>query len=258
MLIGAMNDPGGDLFEQIHWFGEAGLEFLDLTLEPPGAPSWSVDASGICAALQQHRLAVVGHTAPYLPVASPIEELRKAAIVELRRCIHVFQAVGAKWMNVHPNLAPMYNRSESIGRMLETLAELLRAARNCGVGVMIENAPGQFNTADEVGEVLSALPELGLHLDVGHTNLMTPVNTVQEILAAHGSRVKHVHFHDNKGGLMDLHLPLGAGSIDLRETIRALKGSHYDGTVTLEVFTSDRSYLLYSRDVLRRLWNTTT
>jgi sugar phosphate isomerase/epimerase len=256
MLIGAMNDPSRDLLEQIRWMGENGLEFLDLTLEPPGAPSWSVDGPAVLAALKKYKLRVVGLTAPYLPLASPIEKLRQAAILELRRCVGFFRAVGAPWMNVHPSLAPARSRQFAVGRMIESLQEILCSAREQEIGVMIENAPGQFNTALELAELLDPLPELGLHLDVGHTNLMTPVNTVKEVLAAHAPRVRHVHCHDNKGGNLDLHLPLGVGNIDLRETVRALKASHYDGTITLEVFSPDKSYLLHSRDILRRLWDT--
>src|SRR6266545_4782161 len=80
MLIGAMNNPALDLLEQIHWIGRSELEFLDLTLEAPGAASWRIDTSAVREALRQYNLEVVGHTAPYLPIASAIEELRRAAI----------------------------------------------------------------------------------------------------------------------------------------------------------------------------------
>jgi sugar phosphate isomerase/epimerase len=63
-----------------------------------------------------------------------------------------------------------------------------------------------------------------------------------------------VHLHDNKGGGADLHLPLGAGTMDWRSHIRALKASGYDETITLEVFSEDRHYLEYSRDLLREAW----
>jgi hypothetical protein len=36
-----------------------------------------------------------------------------------------------------------------------------------------------------------------------------------------------------------------------------LKRAGYDGTITLEVFTPDKHYLTYSRDVLRKLWDET-
>jgi sugar phosphate isomerase/epimerase len=120
---------------------------------------------------------------------------------------------------------------------------------------MIENLPGDYNTAPQLGELLDPVPELGLHLDIGHANLRVPQNTTEEILAAYGSRLRHVHLHDNRGGNDDLHLPLGAGNVDFQRAIRALKKCGYDGTITLEVFTPDRRYLEYSRDLLRQRWD---
>lgn len=235
--------------------GAAGLDFIDLTLEPPGAASWRLDISAVRAALERHSLRVVGHTAPYLPVASPMDALRTAAIEEFRRCLQVFHAVGASWMNIHPGTAQMHDWRYSINRNIESLRELIADAQGCGMGVMVENMPGHFNTASEMGELLEPLPELGLHLDIGHTNLMTPCNTEGEILSAYAGRLKHVHFHDNRGGNLDLHLALGAGNINIRESVRLLKQSGYDGTITLEVFATDTNHLLYSRDVLRKLWD---
>ena len=119
---------------------------------------------------------------------------------------------------------------------------------------MIENLPGEFNNAAQLGQLLGPLPELGLHLDIGHANLQVPANTMPEILAAWGSRLRHVHLHDNRGGNADLHLPLGAGNVEVEAAIRALQDCGYDSTITLEVFTPDRHHLAYSRDVLAALW----
>src|SRR5690348_10907618 len=128
-------------------------------------------------------------------------------------------------------------------------------ARRLGVGLMIENLPGDYNSAPQFGELLDTLPELGLPPDFGHSNLMVPLNTSEMILAAYGTRLRHVHLHDSRGGTADLHLPLGAGNVDLRGTLGALKRCGYDGTITLEVFTPDRHYLAYSRDILRQIWD---
>src|SRR5438105_5330102 len=119
---------------------------------------------------------------------------------------------------------------------------------------MIENLPGSFNTVRQLGELLEPVPELGLHLDIGHANLLVDYNTTGELLAAYGTRLHHVHLHDNKGGSADLHLPLGAGTLDTAQHVRSLQAIRYDGTITLEVFTPDRRHLTYSRDVLRKLW----
>jgi sugar phosphate isomerase/epimerase len=256
MIIGAMNHPANDVVAEIEWMAAMGLEFIDLTLEPPAAASWRVDVKAVRRTLADHGMTAVGHTAFYLPMASAFESVRCACVHELRRCLGVFAELGVKWMNLHPDRhTPMHDRRFYIGRNLETFHELQQDAVRCGVGLMIENLPGCYNTARELGELLDPMPELGLHLDIGHANLMVPGNTAVEILAAYGNRVRHVHLHDNRGGHEDLHLPLGAGNLNLPREIGALKGCGYDGTITLEVFTPDRHFLAYSRDVLRRVWD---
>jgi sugar phosphate isomerase/epimerase len=255
VLIGAMNHPERDVLDEIAWMAEARMEFIDLTLEPPGSASWEVDSTAIRARLESCGMGVVGHTAWYLPMASAIPEIRAGAVAELKRCLERFGEIGAKWMNLHPDRhTPWHPRQFYIDRNLDTIRELLPYAKKCGVGLMIENLPGDYNSAVQLGDLLDQVPDLGLHLDIGHANLQVPQNTTREILEAHGRRLRHVHMHDNKGGHADLHLPLGTGTVDLRESVRALKRCRYDGTITLEVFSPDRHYLEYSRDLLRRTW----
>lgn len=256
MLIGTMNHPERDIVQEIEWMADLGMEFLDLTLEPPAANSASVDMTPIRAALQRHRMPVVGHTAWYLPMASAIEEVRLGAVAELRRCMYKFAEVGARWMNIHPDRhTPWHQRSFFIERNIQSLRELLPHVAKTGVGLMIENLPGDYNSAPQLGELLDPMPELGLHLDIGHANLQVPHNTTAEILAKYGDRLRHVHLHDNKGGNADLHLPLGVGNVDLEHTVCTLRDCGYDGTITLEVFTPDKHYLTYSRNRLREVWN---
>jgi sugar phosphate isomerase/epimerase len=249
-----MNHPANDVLLEIEWMAKLGMDFIDLTLEPPAAASWRVDPHAIRRALEHYNMDVVGHTAFYLPLASPIEEIRQAAVEELRRCLDAFRIVGARWMNIHPDRAPMHDRPFYIAKNVQSLRELLPHADRCGVGLMIENLPGEYNTAAQLGEILDQTPQVGLHLDIGHTNLMVPFNTAEEILAAYGDRLCHVHLHDNKGGSADLHMPLGSGNVDVPRAIRALQRCRYNDTITLEVFTPDKNHLVYSRDVLRRVW----
>lgn len=256
MLIGAMNHPAKDILSEIAWMAELKLEFIDLTLEPPGACAQSADLKAIRTLVERHGMQVVGHTAYYLPMASPFESLRKAAVSELRTCLHAFAQVGAKWMNVHPDRhAPFHPRSFYIEKNIESLRDLEEDCKALGMGLMIENLPGDFNDAHQLGELLEAMPDLGLHLDIGHANLLVPHNTTGEILKRWGHRLRHVHLHDNKGGHADLHMPLGTGTVDLASSIEALHRCGYDGTITLEVFTPDPHYFAYSRDRLRALWD---
>src|SRR3954463_10609827 len=183
MIIGAMNHPARDVIAEIEWIAGSGLGVGDLTLEPPCAASTMVNPEAIRAAIERHGLKVVGHTAFYLPLASAIEEIRRAAIEELKRCLEVFRRVGARWMNLHPDrFTPFHERSFYIQRNIESIRELLPVAQRAGIGLMIENLPGEFNSAAQLGELLDPLPELGLHLDIGHANLLVPSNTTEEIL----------------------------------------------------------------------------
>src|SRR6266516_7486110 len=143
MLIGTMNHPEHNVLDDISWMADLGMDFVDLTLEPPGAASWNIDTKAIGAALRRHRMQVVGHTAWYLPIASAVPEIRRGAVAELRRCLEKFAEIGAKWMNIHPDRhTPWHDRRFYIEGNIVSLEKLLRDAEKYGVGLMIENLPG--------------------------------------------------------------------------------------------------------------------
>src|SRR5690349_6750879 len=111
MQIGAMNHPGHEVLDEIEWMASMKFEFIDLTLEPPSARADCVDAGRVREALSRYHLGVVGHTAYYLPLGSPFESIRRATIEELKLCLKVFGALGARWMNLHPDRqAPLHDR----------------------------------------------------------------------------------------------------------------------------------------------------
>lgn len=258
MQIGAMNHPAREVHSELEWMSRMGLGYIDLTIEPPAASPDRIDAKALTAALEQYGMGIVGHTAFYAPIASGVERLRKAAVAELIHALEVFAQLGARWVNIHPDgHTHFYERAQNIERNLESLRELLDAGRRLGVGVMIENVPGQYNTADEMGSLLDPLPELGMLIDLGHCFLRVPKNTftAPAIIARYGDRIRHVHLHDNNGGDADLHLPLGAGHVPFKDVIRQLKATGYDGTITLEVFSADKRYFALSRDILRETWD---
>jgi sugar phosphate isomerase/epimerase len=256
MQIGAMNHPAASVAAEIAWMAELKLDFIDLTLEPPGAATWKVNVETLRSLLSEHGLGVVGHTAFYLPIASSFESLRKAAVDELKRAAEIFAKIGAKWMNIHPDgHAPFIDEATVVRRNIQSLVEISSFAKEVGVGIMLENVPGRFNSVAQLTPIFEAVPDLGLHLDIGHSNLAVEHNTAAELIRKFSSRLAHVHLHDNRGGHADLHLALGMGNLDVPLYIRELRESGYDGTITLEVFATDRHFLAYSRDRLRDFWN---
>lgn len=258
MLIGAMNHPKRDPIQEMEWMARLDLDFIDLTLEPPAASSalWQDKAPELAEGLHKYQLRVVGHTPYYLPIASPIEEMRLAAEFELRRCLEIFAALETPWVNIHPDAhVPFATNSEIEARNCRTLGDLLEFARPLGCGLMLENLPGHFNTVSHLAPLLDTLPELGLHLDLGHCNLHQPTSTATELITHYGPRIRHVHLHDNKGGTADLHLPIGTGNLKVEQELALLKSIGYDGTITLEVFSPDPHYFEYSAQRLRQLWD---
>jgi sugar phosphate isomerase/epimerase len=244
-----MNNPALPLEQELDRVGAAAFDFIDLTLEPPGA--WPVDGARVARSVRDHGLSVVGHTAYFLPIASPYPELRERAAALLVRALDVFAEVGASHVNVHPD--PLTRPVEDAGeRNVEAIGRLAAHAADRGITLMLENLGRSFARIEDLRPIFEAVDGLAFHLDVGHANMARrpgePNRTV-ELLQAFGSRLAHVHVHDNFGA-DDLHLPLAVGNVDWPSVVRALKNAGYDGSVTLEVFGDERSYL----DLSRQSW----
>jgi sugar phosphate isomerase/epimerase len=256
MQLGAMNHPARDPAAEIELIARQGFDFIDLTLEPPAAASATVDVAALRRALKRTGLGIVGHTAYYLPIASPFPELRECALREFSRCAAIFAELGATAMNVHPDPSVGLLGDEWVRRQnLESLRALEEICRPHGLRLMLENHPHGYNSPEQLRPILTALPELGLHWDVGHGNLLTPYNRTESVLQQFGDRLAHVHISDNKGGDRDLHLPMGVGTIDWRWALGTLQRAGYDGTITIEAFVPDPDYLVLAREKVRRLWD---
>jgi sugar phosphate isomerase/epimerase len=251
-----MNNPQMDLLAEIAWAYKNHFEFMDLTLEPSAAHPRQVKLKQTRRALREGNLDIVGHTAYYLPLASPLETLRKAALKEMRLTLEVFSELGATKVTVHPDKSiPFALGSKGVWeKNLESLEAIESLAAPLGITILLENMDRTFNTTKEIGDALARIPRLGFQLDVGHANLNVEKNRTEEFLTAFRDRLAHVHLSDNFGKSEDLHLPLRAGTIPWPKMIGLLKKSGYDGTITLEVFSVDRRYLILSRDILRQLW----
>lgn len=257
MRIGAMNHPMFDVVGEIRCFADAGFDFIDLTLEPQRAYSGTLRIDEVKRALDKTGLGIIGHTAYYLPIASPMPEVRQAAIQEIERDILIFTELGAELVNIHPFIeAPLHETRWIRERNIEAFRHLSEKARASGLELMLENMPPNFNSPRDLATIFAAVPEMGFHLDVGHANLETEHNMTVELASYFADRLRHVHFSDNNGGNLDLHLPLGVGKIDWQWVVHILKRIGYDGTITLEVFADDREYLYRSRDKLRGWWDT--
>ncbi len=251
MLVGAMNNPSLPLEAEIDRIAAAGFDFVDLTLEPPGA--WPADGERVRDLLRAAGVAAIGHSAYYLPIASPLAELRKSAHTLFGEMLDTFVAARIELVNVHPDpINRLFTPEEIRARNAEALAQLTEDASTRGIRLMVENLGRSFSRVEDLQPLFDAAPALGFHLDVGHANMLLAhgeQNRTPALLAAFGDRLAHVHAHDNLG-VDDLHLPLGSGTVDWPLVVGSLKQAGWDGSATLEVFTARRDYL----DLSRKLW----
>lgn len=259
MQIGAMNHPGRNPIEEIDWIGRNGFDFAEVTLEPPAAAPEQIDTDAMRAALGRHGLGVVAHTAYYLPVSAPFAGVRQAALDEFRRALKAANEIGATVMNTHyRRLPPFFSSEQAVEWHVETLTPLCEEAADLGITIVLEQAPfGGENQLEQFVEIMGRIPLLQFHLDSGHAKVERHYDRWEEYLTRLGDKLLHVHLSDNDG-TADQHLPLGApprSKTDWPEHIRKLKATGYDGTITLEVFSPQREYLLLSRDLLRQWWD---
>src|ERR671932_632670 len=127
MQAGAMNNPFELLADEVGSISAAGFDYVDLTLEPPGA--WPVVPREVRALVEETGLGVVGHTAWYLPVASPFPSLRAAAREAFLEAADALAAIGATHVTLHPDpVTRSYPRDEAVAGNVEAVEELARAA----------------------------------------------------------------------------------------------------------------------------------
>jgi len=200
---------------------------------------------------------VVGHTAYYLPLDSVYEGVQQAALRQMETDLRTLATLGAQKASIHllfSNPEKMFAQETKLELWKRVLDHLVPVAESESLTLLIEHTTVTEAHLEILEQLLHAYPVVGFHLDVGHANLQTPHNQTSALLQEFAPRLQHVHLSDNFGGEKDLHLPLYCGNIDWKKIAEELHRVGYDGTVTLEVFSHRREYLLVSRDIWRQVW----
>ena len=173
------------------------------------------------------------------------------------RNIKASMQVGIGLVNFHSNLNAGMFRGEKRRRLLEnwikSLREIVRYADFYGVQIMLENVPLSkgVHKLEEFKFIVDNVDGLLVHLDVPHAFTSAGMQGIIEYIHSFRDRIAHIHWHDNNG-IRDEHLPIGRGLIDHELIVRELESINYDGTITLEVFTSNAD-AKESAEVLRKL-----
>lgn len=251
MKIGYPNHPRKDILEEIAWIGKNGFDFVDLFLEDDMAVPEKINIEKTKKLLNKYKLHAVGHTAWYLPIGSPSRTFREASVIEAVRYVAVFSKLDVRFVTIHGNWPPgLFSTEEGITFQVESLKKIVRQAKKHNIAIMYEPIDKQQDNIENVSKILKRVPELYLHIDIGHA--MLHGRKPEEFIRKFHKRLKHIHLHDNDGS-KDLHLPMGTGNVNWESLIKVLK-KYYDETITLEIFSPDRDYVLLSKEKLKKLW----
>jgi sugar phosphate isomerase/epimerase len=169
------------------------------------------------------------------------ETLRQieAVIEELADHAHIFV--------IHPGyVSPLaaFCPEKALEKNKQALIRLVQCAKECQVTATVENMVneefllGRF--PHEIEEMRS--DGLGFTFDVGHANTADAIHSFSQM------KIDHVHLHDNNGQT-DEHLPLGAGNINLEQTMQAFR--RYKGIFVLESRTLEEG--IQSLNYLKRI-----
>lgn len=252
MKVGFPNNPRKDIKSEIKWIGDNGFDFVDLFLEPDKADLGKVNIKKVKGQLDYYGMERIGHTAWYLPIGSPLRELRACAVEIIERYLDAFVEIGCDKVTIHSNWPPsLFSEDEGVEFQTESIQNILDFASDAGVKILLEPLGTPYDHAGNIDRILALNEELYFHADIGHLNIFDrePV----EYLRRYKDKLMHVHMHDNNGS-DDLHLPIGSGTIDWDHLLSSLN-IFYDGTITLEIFSDDREYVLYSKKKLLDKWS---
>lgn len=186
-----------------------------------------------------------------------LENLEKNYLPALRETVLTARRMGINFLTTHLWMDSRYVSAEIISAKIRALNELREFGRQEGVTVSLENLS---ESRADLEAILSVIPDLALTLDIGHAELLTDLNRSFEIISDFGHSIKHLHVHDNRGGVGvkdDLHLPLGEGIIDFEGIFRELHERGYDRTITLELKPEEiKSSLIFLRNLIDRIAKT--
>jgi sugar phosphate isomerase/epimerase len=171
-------------------------------------------------------------------IAAPADDVRAFMLKRVERSMAFAQRLECRLMVIHPGLQTgisSFYPGLDWTTNLESVKQLLRMSKEYGVEIAIENCPEPFGfltkSVEQFSRFFRELGEnIGLVLDVGHSNIN---GQTHDFINSFGSRLVHVHAHDNDG-IHDLHLGVGHGTVDWQRFSEAIKAVGFKGIVMLE------------------------
>jgi sugar phosphate isomerase/epimerase len=264
MLYGAMNFPVKPILDELEAISELGFDYLELTMDPPQA-HYSIirqQKKRLLKALDRKQMKLVCHLPSFVYTADLTHGLRKASLNEVIKSLEVAAELGCLKAVLHPSYIMglgIFVMDQAREYALESLEAIMEKADQLDFLICLENLFPKAHSLvepEDFADIFVKFPNLKMTLDTGHAHIEdTEGKRAIKFIERFPDRIDHIHVSDNLGEA-DNHLPVGAGTVNFNEIVKALKGIGYDNTITLEVFSKDRDYLKMSRNKVATMFAT--
>ena len=211
---------------------DLGLRFAEI---PIGNPSKFMPLVPIYESLQQKLGLYYLCHGPKEGDPNDVVTLNSVYLPKVFELFPMMQNLSMRLLTIHLWLDRRFVKKNALESKLDILKRMVAKAAENSIMVCIENLSEE---AKDLEPAFHEIPSLRMTLDLGHGELLCEKNRSLGFIEKFPERIKHVHLHDNRGGNShkdDLHLPPGEGRIDFKGLFEALRGIHYDRTVTLEL-----------------------
>jgi sugar phosphate isomerase/epimerase len=169
----------------------------------------------------------------------PDVNYRHIRIDHTMRALTLARELGARCITTEPGgpVEPGASWKAALILFVEMLKPVIAHAEKEGVLLLIEPEPGLLiETADQFLELMQHLdsPAVGLNFDIGHFYCVSddPATTVPRL----AKYTRHYHLEDIAATRVHHHLVPGEGAIDFAGTLQAIRGTGYDGWITVELY----------------------
>lgn len=253
--LGYMNDPRKDVADEMKWAGENGFDIFDFTLEHTFG--FKADIEKIKDIASRYGLNLIGHTQPDFPYVFPLKEIREICFQKFVEFADIFSELGIKLMNIHPVTQHGFSHQRLIHDHIGFLKRLIPHVNERGLELMLETTFDPFDSVETFLQIVNAVPDLKIQLDIGHLHIghkKDHLELIETFFQTFGSKIVYIHISDNDA-FSDQHLPIGCGSIRWPEVVRILKKYQYNAGMTLEVYRVDLEYVLMSKQKIETLWD---
>ncbi len=223
---------------------DMGFEYFEISLDYP----FPEEADEIERAIREFNMQPAFHAPLDILLACPREEIFRASIKVLEKCIEFASKFDTLYFNLHLlHFSPTYIFPEVRGKILERVKEACNLAvkrgKDGGFAVCVEN--------DRFFREEFIQGEIKLTLDIGHfavdqiwwnRDYRAPLLDFAE---RHREKIHVIHVHDVSFAPLQDHLPLGKGELDLNFVSR-LKEKLKAKYALLEVFWKEKGERVFA------------